>query len=44
MWPILLLLHFTQFEPFEWPNSDQWCWLLVNGLCGTVVSELLWLL
>lgn len=44
MWPILFLLHFTQLEQFEWPSQGQWLLLLVNGLCGTVVSELLWLL
>ena len=28
---------------FEWPNRYQWSSLLVNGLVGTVLSELLWL-
>ena len=28
---------------FEWPNRYQWSSLLINGLVGTVLSELLWL-
>lgn len=43
MWPILLLLNFTQLEIFDWPSKEQWLLILVNGLCGTVISELLWL-
>lgn len=43
MWPIILLLNFTQLELFEWPTREQWLLILVNGLCGTVISELLWL-
>ena len=43
MWPIILLLNFTQLEIFDWPSKEQWLLILVNGLCGTVISELLWL-
>lgn len=43
MWPIMLLLNFTQLEIFDWPSKEQWLLILVNGLCGTVISELLWL-
>ena len=30
-------------EHFDWPTSKQLEFLVVNGLIGTVVSELLWL-
>ena len=44
LWPGLLLLHATGQETFEMPNLQQWEFLVVNGVIGTVVSELLWLL
>ena len=44
MSPFLMLLNFTHIETFQWPSQDQWILILVNGLCGTVISELLWLL
>lgn len=44
MFPFLMLLNFTQIETFQWPTQDQWILILVNGFCGTVISELLWLL
>lgn len=43
LWPLFLILHYTEYEIFEWPNRYQWSSLLVNGLVGTVLSELLWL-
>ena len=39
----IIILHVTQKETFELPNSRQWEFLIINGLIGTVVSELLWL-
>ena len=30
-------------EHFDWPTSKQLEFLVVNGLIGTVLSELLWL-
>jgi len=33
----------TGRETFELPTSRQWEFLIINGLIGTVVSELLWL-
>jgi solute carrier family 35 protein F5 len=39
----LIILHVAQRETFELPNSRQWEFLIINGLIGTVVSELLWL-
>lgn len=44
MFPFLMLLNFTQIETFQWPSQDQWIVLLVNGFCGTVISEILWLM
>lgn len=43
MWPLFLLLNFSQIEPFEWPNRKQLLILILNGLVGTVASEALWL-
>ena len=44
LWPVFLLLHFTGHETFELPNRVQLLAMLVNGVVGTVLSELLWLL
>ena len=42
--PVLLLWHFVHLETFEAPPTpNTWTLLLVNGLAGTVLSELLWL-
>ncbi|RWS14426.1 solute carrier family 35 member F5-like protein, partial [Dinothrombium tinctorium] len=43
LWPVLFMLHYSNIESFKWPNDEQWCLMLVNGLIGTVLSELLWL-
>jgi solute carrier family 35 protein F5 len=43
LWPGLLVIHLTNSEPFELPTVRQWEYLVVNGLIGTVLSELLWL-
>ncbi|XP_039277857.1 LOW QUALITY PROTEIN: solute carrier family 35 member F5 [Nilaparvata lugens] len=43
LWPMFFLLHYTHWESFEWPNKHQWTFLLINGLVGTVFSEVLWL-
>ena len=43
LWPGLIVLHVTQKETFELPSSRQWEFLIVNGIIGTVLSELLWL-
>lgn len=43
LWPLFFLLHYSHWEPFEWPNRHQWTFLLINGLVGTVFSEVLWL-
>jgi solute carrier family 35 protein F5 len=43
LWPLFFILHYGHWEEFEWPNPHQWTFLIVNGLIGTVVSEVLWL-
>ncbi|KAM5152243.1 solute carrier family 35 member F5 [Mantella aurantiaca] len=43
LWPGFFLLHYTQFEAFEFPNKLVWMYLVINGLVGTVLSEFLWL-
>ncbi|KAL1502257.1 hypothetical protein ABEB36_007423 [Hypothenemus hampei] len=43
LWPVLVFLHITKIETFEWPNREQMMLLFLNGLMGTVISEVLWL-
>lgn len=43
LWPILLILNFSQIEVFELPNKRQFIVLFLNGFIGTVLSEALWL-
>lgn len=43
LWPGFLILHYTGREEFQWPNREQWVFLCVNGIIGTVMSEFLWL-
>lgn len=43
LWPLFLVLNFSQLEPFEMPNRRQFLVLFLNGLIGTVISEALWL-
>lgn len=43
LWPLFFLFHYSHWEQFEWPNKHQWMFLLLNGLVGTVLSEVLWL-
>ncbi|XP_001601634.2 solute carrier family 35 member F5 [Nasonia vitripennis] len=43
LWPLFFILHYGQWEEFEWPNPHQWTFLIINGLIGTVLSEVLWL-
>lgn len=43
-WPGLLMVHFSGWEPLQMPSAKQWEFLAVNGLFGTVLSELLWIL
>ncbi|XP_058796700.1 solute carrier family 35 member F5 [Phymastichus coffea] len=43
LWPLFFILHYGKWEIFEWPNPQQWTFLIINGLIGTVLSEVLWL-
>ena len=43
LWPLFIILNFTQYETFELPNRTQFVAILMNGIIGTVLSELLWM-
>ena len=43
LWPLFFIFHFTNHERFEMPNKPQLVAMLLNGVIGTVLSELLWL-
>ena len=43
LWPLFFILHFTNHERFELPTKPQILAMLINGIIGTVLSELLWL-
>ena len=43
LWPLFFIFHFTNHERFEMPNKPQIVAMLINGVVGTVLSELLWL-
>lgn len=43
LWPVFFILHYGHWEEFEWPDTHQWTFLIINGLIGTVLSEVLWL-
>ncbi|XP_014205867.1 solute carrier family 35 member F5 [Copidosoma floridanum] len=42
-WPLFFILHYGQWEEFQWPTPHQWAFLVINGLVGTVFSKVLWL-
>ena len=49
VWPLLVVFHYTGVEEFVLPNdvvngTHVWTYLTVNGVVGTVFSEVLWLL
>ena len=43
LWPGILIGDLTATETFEVPSLGQFELLVINGLIGTVLSELLWL-
>lgn len=43
LWPGMLVLDVTNVELFEMPNGTEWAMIAINGVIGTMVSELLWL-
>jgi len=43
-WPGFFVLHYTGVETFELPaDTKTWMFILLNGIIGTALSELLWL-
>eukprot|EP00761_Pharyngomonas_kirbyi_P009773 gb/GECH01009791.1/.p1 GENE.gb/GECH01009791.1/~~gb/GECH01009791.1/.p1 ORF type:complete len:489 (+),score=116.15 gb/GECH01009791.1/:1-1467(+) len=40
--PLFPILHLTGVESFTWPSGRVWLFLTVNGLIGTVLSDMLW--
>ncbi|XP_065052080.1 solute carrier family 35 member F5-like [Rhopilema esculentum] len=43
-WPAFFILHHTGVEKFEMPpNNQTWLFIVVNGIFGTILAELLWL-
>jgi solute carrier family 35 protein F5 len=43
LWPLFFVIHYMGMETFEWPTHRQWVFLIINGIVGTVFSEVLWL-
>jgi solute carrier family 35 protein F5 len=44
LWPLFFVLDATKLEPFEAPRGKTLYALLINGLVGTVLSDILWAL
>jgi len=44
LWPVFFILHFSGSETFQLPNQHQLAAMILNGIVGTVLSELLWLM
>ena len=43
-WPVFFVLHYSNIEIFELPSHKMtWVYLILNGIIGTAISELLWL-
>jgi len=42
LWPVLIILHFTGVERFVAPSGSTFGFILLNGVFGTVVSDLMW--
>lgn len=42
LWPFIIILHYTGVEHFEVPSLRVTAMLTINGLIGTVISDLLW--
>ena len=43
LWPGLPVFHLLGWEEFQLPDARQLQFLVLNGVIGTVLSELLWL-
>ena len=42
LWPGMLALSYLGVEPFQWPSATVAGFLLLNGLVGTNLSDMLW--
>ncbi|KAJ4463086.1 putative Solute carrier family 35 member F5 [Paratrimastix pyriformis] len=42
LWPMFLLLHYTGLEPFALPGWATLGYLLLNGVCSSLLSDWLW--
>jgi len=42
LWPLFLIFHASGVEPFQAPPSNVLLFLTLNGVFGTVLSDLLW--
>ena len=43
LWPIFLLLHYTEVEPFVWPyDLASWASILFNVIFGSLLPAYLW--
>ena len=42
LWPGLALLSYLGVEEFEWPSGRVAGFLVINGLIGTNLSDILW--
>jgi drug/metabolite transporter (DMT)-like permease len=43
LWPGLAVVHFVGFEEFAAPDSKTCYLLIINGLIGSVIAEVMWL-
>lgn len=41
-WPGVYIVHLLGIESFQWPSKKTILFLLINGLIGTVLSEVMW--
>lgn len=43
LWPLLIILHATGFELFEWPkDGKEWASILANVVLGSLLPNYLW--
>lgn len=41
-WPGIFIVHWLGIEKFEWPSKRVHFFLFINGMIGTVLSEVMW--
>jgi solute carrier family 35, member F5 len=44
MWPLFFVVHYTGVETFEIPSWEVIGYLFLNGMFGTVLSDVFWCL